>query len=103
MPSATDLAERPRTPYHQPRTPRADGQAHRQSFHHPRTSLGATGHWIKTLGILSPLVIGEFVKDPEQRWRLIRMASVVTALVSEAFWTAKIHRERQECDHQRDR
>src|SRR5580704_3939325 len=103
MRHATDLAERPRTQYHQPRTPSADGQTPRQSFHHPRTSLGATGHWIKTLGILSPLVIGEFVKDPEQKWRLIRMASVATALVSEAFWTAKIHRERQEREEHRDR
>ena len=37
----------------------------RQAFHHPRTTMSATGHWLKTLGILSPLVIGEFVKDPE--------------------------------------
>jgi hypothetical protein len=103
MPSATDLAERPRTPYHQPRTPYSDGQTPRQSFRHPRTSIGATGHWLKTLGILSPLVIGEFVKDPEQKWRLIRIASVTTALLSEALWTHRIHKERQEREEQRDR
>ena len=68
----------------------------RQAFHRPRTSLGAAGHWVREAGILAPLVIGEFVKDPEKRWRYIRMAAVATALVSEALWTSKIHRERQE-------
>ena len=61
----------------------------RQAFHKPHTSLGHTavgtaGHWIKTLGILSPVVIGEFVKDPEKRWKYIKLASVGTALLSEA-------------------
>jgi hypothetical protein len=68
----------------------------RQAYHHPRTSLGAAGHWIREAGILAPLVIGEIVKDPEQKWRWIRIASVATALLSEGMWTAKIHREREE-------
>ncbi len=58
--------------------------------------MGAAGHWIKTAGILAPLVIGEFVKDAEQRWRYIRLASVATALISEGLWTNKIHNERKE-------
>jgi len=58
--------------------------------------MGATGHWLKTAGILAPLLIGEFVKDAEQRWRWIRISSVVTALGSEALWTNKIRKERQE-------
>jgi predicted phage terminase large subunit-like protein len=44
--------------------------------------MGAAAHWIKTAGILAPLVIGEFVKDADKRWRYIRLASVATALVS---------------------
>jgi hypothetical protein len=68
----------------------------RQAFHHAHSSLGATGHWIKTAGILAPLVIGEFVKDTEERWRYIRLASVATALVSEGMYAQKISRERQE-------
>src|ERR1700689_2636400 len=67
----------------------------RQSFHHPRTSLGAAGHWIREAGILAPLVISEFVKDPGKQWRYIRIASVATALLSEGMWTAKVHRERE--------
>ena len=67
-----------------------------QGFHKPHTSLGATGHWIKTAGILAPLVIGEFVKDNEQRWRYIRMASMGTALLSEGLYASRMHREREE-------
>ena len=70
--------------------------AARQPFHKPHTSLGATGHWVKTAGILAPLLIGEFIKDPEQKWRYVRIASVATALVSEAMWTHKIRKEREE-------
>jgi hypothetical protein len=67
-----------------------------QAYHKPHTSLGATGHWVKTAGILAPLVIGEFVADSEKRWRYIRIASVATALISEGLWTHKIHNERKE-------
>jgi hypothetical protein len=69
--------------------------AERQAFNKPHTSLGTTGHWIREAGILAPLVISEFVKDGEQKWRYIRMASIATALVSEGLWAAKIHKERQ--------
>jgi hypothetical protein len=75
----------------------------RQAFHHPRTSLGAAGHWVREAGILAPLVIGEFVKDADKRWRYVRMASVATALISEALWTSRIHRERQEREADRER
>jgi len=68
---------------------------HRQPYHRPHTSLGAAGHWVREAGILAPLVISEFVKDPGQQWRYIRIASIATALLSEGMWTAKVHRERQ--------
>jgi hypothetical protein len=67
----------------------------RQAFHNPHTSYGA-GHWVKTAGILAPLVIGEFVKDPDQRWRFIRIAAVATALVSEGLYTHRIRKEREQ-------
>lgn len=75
-------------------SPHMPGQ--RCAFHKPHTSLGATGHWVRTAGILTPLVIGEFIKDPEQKWRMIRIASLATALVSEGMWTHKIRNERKE-------
>jgi hypothetical protein len=65
--------------------------------------MGAAGHWVREAGILAPLVIGEFVKDADQRFRYIRMASVATALLSEALWTSRIHHERQEREAERER
>jgi|ERR1700722_7466377 len=69
--------------------------AERQAFHRPHSSLGATSHWIREAGILAPLIISEFVKDGEQRWRYIRLASIATALLSQGMFTAKIHKERE--------
>lgn len=102
MHRSPELTEGFRSQTHQPRASHPDAQYGRQAFHHPHTSLGAAGHWIKTLGILSPLVIGEMVKDPDKRWRWVRIASVATALVSEALWTRRIHKERQEREERRE-
>jgi hypothetical protein len=52
--------------------------------------MGYAGHWIKTAGILAPLVIGELVKNPDQRWRWIRISAVATALVSEGMWAYRL-------------
>ena len=81
--------------------PRDYAQAPRQAFHKPHTSIGAAGHWIRTAGILAPLVIGELVKDHEKRWRWIRIASVATALVSEGLYTHRITKERDNCERSR--
>jgi hypothetical protein len=70
----------------------------RQGFARAHTSVGAgsAGHWLKMAGILSPLLIGEFVKDAEKRWRWIRIASVATALTAECFHTLAVQQRRQE-------
>ena len=74
----------------------------RQEFYRPHTSMGAVGHWVKTAGILAPLIIGEFVKDTEKRWQWTRLASVTTALISEGMWQHKLQRERDDCrEHER--
>jgi hypothetical protein len=72
-------------------------------FQHAHTTIGAgsAGHWLRMAGILSPLVIGELVKDSEKRWRWIRIASVATALVSEGFHTQRIMAERREREFSR--
>jgi hypothetical protein len=80
-------------------SPRPD----RQPYHKPHTSLGATGHWVRTAGLLAPLIIGEFVKDADKRWRWIRIASVTTALVSEGMYTHRIRQEREERNEARQR
>jgi hypothetical protein len=50
-------------------------------------------------GILSPLVIGELVKDPDQRWRWIRIASVATVLLSEGLWAHRVRQRQTEREH----
>jgi hypothetical protein len=74
----------------------------RQQFHHAQTSMGAMGHVIRTGGVLAPLIIGEFVKDADKRWRYIRIASVATALISEGMYAAHVGRERQERQAERE-
>jgi hypothetical protein len=68
--------------------------AHREAFHRSRTSLGAA-HWLREAGILAPLVVSEFVKDPPRQWRYIRMISIGTALLSQGMWAMKVDRERE--------
>jgi hypothetical protein len=77
----------------------------RQCFQHARSSIGygSAGHWIRMAGILSPLIIGELVKDADQRWRLIRIASLTTALVSEGLHAQRISQERREREQKRER
>jgi len=59
---------------------------------------GEVGHWVRTAGVLAPLVIGEIVKDPERKWRLVRITSVAVALISEGLHARRIHRERLQRD-----
>jgi hypothetical protein len=50
-----------------------------------------------------PLVIGEVVKDPDQRWRFIRISSVAMALISEAMYAHKVQKERERWDNEHGR
>ena len=95
MPSGTEMAERLSAGYYQPRATFADATYRRQAFHHPRTSLGAAGHWVHLLGVAAPVVIGEVITDPNNRWRAMRLAAVGTALLSEAAWTLRLMKERK--------
>lgn len=70
-----------------------------RSFHH--SGEGEIGHWVRTAGILSPLLIGELVKDPERKWRFIRVSSVAVALISEGLHVHRLNRERREREAQR--
>jgi hypothetical protein len=67
----------------------------------PHTPPSEVGHWVRTAGILSPLIIGELVKDPEKKWRFIRITSVAVALISEGLHAHRIQRERREREAQR--
>lgn len=67
----------------------------------PHTS--GAGHWLRTAGVLAPLVIGEVVKDPDQRWRFIRISSVALALISEGLYAHKVQQEREKWDKEHER
>lgn len=99
MRHATEWTDRSR--HFQPHATGLDAPYRRQPFHHPRTSLGVAGHWIHLAAVAAPLVIGEVVKDPEQRWRALRLASVGAALASEAVWTHRLMKERQKDEEAR--
>lgn len=75
----------------------------RREFHGSSSAMGTVLQVVKTAGILAPLLIGEIVKDPDARWRYIRIASVATALVSQGLYTSRIQNERKEREHQRER
>lgn len=83
------------------RTHVPNNYAERQAFHRPHSSLGAAAHYVREAGILAPLLISEFVKDPGEKWRWIKLASLVTAVVSQGMYTARIHAERKST-HERE-
>jgi hypothetical protein len=80
-------------------------QPDRQAFQRAHASIGAgsAGHWIKMAGILSPLVIGELVKDADKRWRWIRISAVATALISGGIYASRVGRQRDQCEVVRNR
>jgi hypothetical protein len=68
---------------------------HRRNHRRPQTVEGEIGHWVRTAGILAPLIIGEFVKDPDRKWRFIRITSVAAAILSEGLHSHKAYRQRE--------
>jgi len=58
--------------------------------------MGAS-HWLKTLVMLSPLLMGEFIKDAEKRWRYNRIAVIAGTAVLEGLHTHRLQKERDEC------
>jgi hypothetical protein len=68
---------------------------HRRTRRRERAVEGEIGQWVRRAGILAPLIIGEFVKDPDRKWRFIRVTSVAAAILSEGLHSHKAHRERE--------
>jgi hypothetical protein len=68
---------------------------HRRTHRGKAAVTGEIGHWVRTAGILAPLIIGEFVKDPDRKWRFIRITSVTAAILSEGLHSHKAYRERE--------
>jgi hypothetical protein len=102
MPYGTDTPGRSWTKDYQSRAAENFTSHARQPIHHPRTSLGAAGHWIHMAGLFAPVVIGELIKDADKRWRYVRLASVGTALAYEALYTVREQNRRKELEAERD-
>ena len=68
---------------------------HRRARRRQGAVEGEIGHWVRTAGILAPLIIGEFVKDPDKKFRFIRVTSVVAAVLSEGLHSHKVYRDRE--------
>jgi len=57
---------------------------------------------VRTGGILAPLIIGEFVKDPDKKWKAIRLSAVAAAVISEALyaWHQGRNKQTREAEHE---
>jgi len=78
----------------QSRLPGSYSSQNKQAFHHSHSSRGATGHWIHILSVAAPLVIGELIKSPENKWRAMRLVSVGAAIASEAAWSLRLSKDK---------
>ena len=94
MRHTNDQADGHKTRY-DPSIANAYAHAARRSISRPHTSMGAAGHWIHLLSVAAPLVIAEVIKDPDKKWRALRLASVGGALLSEAVWTLRLSHDRR--------
>jgi hypothetical protein len=77
-----------------------DSYAEKKAFRHASNTLGFAGfagHLLRTGGILAPLIIGEFVKDPDKKWKAIRLSAVATAVISEAMYAYHNSRKKEAC------
>lgn len=60
-------------------------------------------HLARMGGLLAPLVIGELIKDPDKKWRWIRIASLVSAGVTELMWAQREQQRREQREHKHHR
>ena len=67
---------------------------HSRPAHRQPSAEGEIAHWARTLGLLAPLVITEFVPDAAKSKRLIRITSVAAAILSEGFHAHRLHQQR---------
>lgn len=103
MHSTTDWVSRTKAQQYPTSSMSPEAIVGRQQFRHPKTSMGAAGHWIHMAGLFAPVVIGEVIKDADKRWRYVRLASVGTALAYEALYTIREQKRREELEAERNR
>jgi hypothetical protein len=70
-----------------------------QSFHKPRTALGAAGRWVHLAASLAPLAISELIEDAPTRRGAMVLVSAGSALAYETLWTLREHERREEAQN----
>jgi hypothetical protein len=55
---------------------------------------GEIAHWVRTLSLLAPFAITEFVPGAVRSKRLIRIMSVAAAILSEGLHSHRLHQQR---------
>jgi hypothetical protein len=93
MPPTTEPAQRSWTSRYPKHAPYTAAGHQRQPFHNARSSLGAAGHLIHLGMVAAPLLIGELIQNPEQRWRAMRLVPVVGSIAAEGAWTLHLMQE----------
>jgi hypothetical protein len=71
-----------------------DRESHRRAPRRHDPGAGEIGHWVRTLAMLAPLAITEFVPDAAKSKRLIRVTSVLAVVLSEGLHSHKLHKQR---------
>ena len=57
-------------------------------------------HLVQLAGILTPVAVTHFIKEPENQWRAVRLASILTAVLTGGIWEA--HNKRKHEKEQAD-
>ena len=57
-------------------------------------------HLVQLAGILTPVAVTHFIKEPENQWRAVRLASIITAVLTGGIWEAHHHnKQKREKEH----
>lgn len=82
-------------------TPRRDDdyerpQPYHQSFKNPHTSMGVAGHIVHMTGVFVPVIAGELIESPAKYKKVVRLASIGTAIAYEGIHVYNEMKRRRE-------
>ncbi|HEX4231143.1 MAG TPA: hypothetical protein VHZ07_20870 [Bryobacteraceae bacterium] len=70
---------------------------HENEAQHRRTDATfKVAHLVQLAGILTPVAVSHFIKEPENQWRAVRLASIITAVLTGGIWEAHNYKRKHE-------
>lgn len=81
---------------------RENDRENRLAFQRAHTSISPVAYMLKTAASLSPLLVYEFVKDPQRQRRWARIAIITSAGLQQTLWAMRV-RQREREWHERAR